>query len=284
MEKTLETDNLLDDSNPVDDDGLTASEGDTDDFFTSLDNDVNSLLVDGDNNPPQERSETQADTTDVDNDLSTLQKRYTDSSREAKRLNQRVQQLEQFEPLLDAFKKDPQLVSHVKDYFEGGGQPPKSIKENLGLQDDFMFDADEAMSNTDSDSAKLFGATVDGIVNRRLQQMGNVQARKDAQIREIREFQTKFPDVTEGEYNDLIQYAKDTPLKLEDIYYLKNRGNRDVNVANSAKEEVRQQMNNVRQRPTSLASRGDAVVSNTQDDMVFDAILGIDSKLDNAFG
>ena len=289
MEKTLETDNLLEDSNPVDDGGITATEGETEDFFASLDNEVNSLVTqDGDNNPPAEtKSETQVGTANVDesdDDLFTLQKRYTDSSREAKRLNQRVNELEQFEPLLDAFRKDPELVNHVKDYFEGGGQPPKTIKENLGLGEDFMFDADEAVSNPKSDSAKLFGATVDGIVGRRIKQMTDVQSRKDTQIKEIREFQHTHPDVTEGEYNELLEYAKSTPLKLEDIYYLKNRDKRDTNVANSARQEVRDQMNNVRQRPTSLASKGESTPSSSQDDLVFDAILGIDSKLDNAFG
>ena len=295
MEKTLEADNLLD-NNPVDNADVTVNKGDADDFFASLDKEVNSLAYDdGDDNsfPQQEaeqRSQPQVETTEqravVGNDeLSTIQKRYADSSREAKRLNQRVNELEQFSPLLDAFRRDPNLVSHVKNYFEGGGQPPKTIKENLGLEEDFVFDAEDAVSSPDSDSAKLFGATVDGIVNRRIKQMTDKQAQKQTQVNELRSFQDKFPNVTEGEYTDLIEYAKNTPLKLEDIYYLKNRGQRDANIANSAKEDVRAQMNNVRQRPASLASKGESVdTGKGQDDMVFDKILGIDSKLENAFG
>ena len=45
MEKTLEADNLLD-NNPVDNADVTVNKGDADDFFASLDKEVNSLAYD----------------------------------------------------------------------------------------------------------------------------------------------------------------------------------------------------------------------------------------------
>ena len=43
-------------------------------------------------------------------------------------------------------------------------------------------------------------------------------------------------------------------------------------------------MQKVQSTPGSLATAGSAEVTRTQDDSVFDAIKGLDSQLDNAFG
>ena len=216
-------------------------------------------------NPEAEQQSTQG--------VGNLEKRYSDSSREAKRLNTRLNEIEPYMPLLNAMKEDPNLISHVKNYFEGGGSAPKSIKEQLGLDEDFVFDYDDALSDPDSSSAKLFNATVDGVVQRRLGDFAQKQSLQSRKASEENAFKSKY-DVSEQDYDDLLDYAKSHKLTLEDVYYLKNRDNRDSQVANSTRNEVIQQMKNVRQMPTSVASAG-----NTQreeksiDDAVFDKLL-----------
>lgn len=226
---------------------------------------------------PQENPvEEQQSTLGVDN----LEKRYSDSSREAKRLNNRLTELEPYMPLLNAMKEDPNLISHVKNYFEGGGSAPTSVKEQLGLDEDFVFDYDDALSDPNSSSAKLFSATVDGVVQRRLGDFAEKQSMQSRRASEETAFKSKH-DVSEADYNDLMDYAKSHKLTLEDVYYLKNRDNRDSQVANNTRDEVIQQMKNVRQMPQSVASAG-----NTQreeksvDDAVFDKLLAQGSGLD----
>ena len=223
-------------------------------------------------NPEIEQQSTQ----DVDN----LEKRYSDSSREAKRLNTRLRELEPYMPLLDAMKADPNLISHVRGYFEGGGSAPKSVKEQLGLDEDFMFDYDDALSDPNSESAKLFNATVDGVVQRRLNDFARQQSEQSRKASEESNFKQKF-NVSEGDYADLMDYAKSHKLTLEDVYYLKNRDNRDTQVANNTREEVIQQMKNVRQMPTSIASSGNAQrEEKSVDDAVFDKLLSQGTGLD----
>ncbi len=78
-----------------------------------------------------------------------------------------------------------------------------------------------------------------------------------------------------------MDYAKSHRLTLEDVYYLKNRGNRDKVVANNTRNEVIQQMKNVRQMPTSVASAGNTQVEDKSlDDAVFDKLLSQGSGLD----
>ena len=213
-------------------------------------------------------------------DVANLEKRYSDSSREAKRLNTRLKELEPYMPLLNAMKEDPNLISHVRGYFEGGGSAPKSVKEQLGLDEDFVFDYDDALSDPASASAKLFNATVDGVVQRRLGDYAKQQSIQSRRASEENAFKQKY-QMSEESYNDLMDYAKSHRLSLEDVYYLKNRENRDAQVAEGAREEIVQQMKNVRQMPQSVASAG-----NTQreeksvDDAVFDKLLSQGTGLD----
>lgn len=258
-------------------------------FFSALDTSVNSGIID----PQQEPSETTSSKSIVDtiesprevqqNDSVNWEKRYNDSSREGKRLNQQLQSLEPYMPILDAMKDDPNLISHVRNYFEGGGQAPVSVKERLKLDEDFVFDQEEAYGTPDSDSAKLMNATVDGIVQKRLQQALSHQQSENAKLTQENSFRSKY-DIKDEEWTDFVDFAKNHRLKLDDIYYLKNRKSRESNIEQEANSRVSSQMERTQSQPTSLAASGSASVEKSSDDSLFDAILGIDQQLNNAFG
>ena len=186
-------------------------------------------------------------------------------------------------PILDAMKEDPNLIQHVRNYFEGGGQAPQTMTEKLALPEDFVFDADDAFSTPDSDSAKVLGATVDGIVQQRLN--GALKTQKTENQRTAKEtaFRQKH-EMTDDEWTTFVDFAKTKSLELEDIYYLKNRQNREANIADSTREQMANQMRKAQSQPRSLATAGSTPVEQSQDDSVFDAIAGLDSELDSAFG
>ena len=276
---------LVDDAQRAESKDVTPTENDTvaENFFSQLDRQVMGEVLEQPNVEAQVEQTTpiqdpvaEQNTEQVSVDW---EKRYSDSSREAKRLNNQLQDLEPYMPLLNAMKEDPNLISHVRGYFEGGGSAPKSVKEQLGLDEDFVFDYDDALSNPDSQSAKLFNATVDGVVQRRLGDFARKQSEQSRRASEETSFKSKH-NVSDEDYNDLMKYAKSHKLTLEDVYYLKNRDNRDNEVANNTRNEVIQQMKNVRQMPTSVASSG-----NTQreekslDDAVFDKLLAEGTEL-----
>jgi len=263
---------------------------DSDDFFQSLDNSVNAGILD---EPSQSTSNETSDNTqsspsevqqqDSGNDTDVLQKRYSDSSREAKRLNNKLQELEPYMPILDAMREDPNLITHVRNYFEGGGQTPQNMAEKLNLPEDFVFDADDAFSTPDSDSAKVLGATVDGIVSRRLntalsgQKAENQRLTKETSFRQTHE-------MSDEEWADFVDFAKSKSLELDDIYYLMNRNNRDEKIADNTRQEIQEKMRTVQDTPDSLATTGGTQVEESPDDRVFEAILGSDGELEEAFG
>jgi len=256
------------------------------DFFAELDQSVNNGIQEKEltqstseigDNTPSSPSEVQSQDSDV------LQKRYSDSSREAKRLNGKLSELEPYMPILDAMREDPNLIQHVRNYFEGGGQAPQTMTEQLNLPEDFSFDADDAFANNDSDSAKVLGATVDGIVQRRLNQALQGQKSENQRLAKETAFRQTH-EMSDEEWSNFTDFAKSKSLELEDIYYLMNRKNRETNIADSTREEIAEQMRKTQNQPQSAATAGSTEVQKSTEDNVFDAIVGLDSELESVFG
>ena len=260
----------------------------TEDFFETLDQQVNGAIIDEPSQPTSEQSgntqtspnvEVQEEVSEVD----TLQKRYSDSSREAKRLNGKLSEIEPYMPILDAMREDPNLITHVRNYFEGGGQTPQTMTEKLNLDEDFVFDADDAFSQPESDSAKVLGATIDGIVQRRLNGALQGQKVENQKLAKETDFRSRH-EMTDEQWSTFVDFAKSKSLELDDIYYLMNRKNRDGKIADNVRQEVHNKMREVQQQPGTLATQGSTSVEQSPDDSVFDAILGSTNELEEAFG
>ena len=256
-------------------------------FFDALDHQTNGAIYD--ENPEQTTSASVSDNKQAqspaegaeqnasNNKADVLQQRYSASSREAKRLNGRLTELEPYLPILDAMKEDPNLISHVRSYFEGGGNTPNSMKEQLQLDEDFVFDGNEAFENASSDSAKVLNATIDGLVQRRLSDYASKQSAENQRLSKESTFREKH-ELSREEWEDLVGFAKEKKLDLEDIYYLKNRENREQNIHRNAQEEVAKQVRSTQSRPQSLASAGGSPPeAESPDDKVFDQLLGGES-------
>ena len=288
MSMETQVDNTLEQSDVLE--SNTAEQAAPDDFFAQLDNSVNSGILEeadtsvsstsGDNKPQNSKVEGQKQSPD---EVETLRQRYADSSKEGKRLNGRLNELEPYVPIINAMKDDPNLVSHVRNYFEGGGQAPKNMKGQLKLDEDFVFDPDEAVSEPGSDSAKVLNATIDGVVQQRLNDTLGRQKTENKRLSQESDFRQRY-EMGEDEWGDFKTFAKNKTLTLDDIYYLKNRESRETNIAKDASTQVAQQMKNVNERPQSLATTGSQEVENSQEDQLFDSILGIDKHLETAFG
>ena len=256
------------------------------DFFESLDREVNGGILDEQQQPTSVQSGNTQSSPNVEvqmqDDSEVLQKRYSDSSREAKRLNGKLKEIEPYMPILDAMREDPNLISHVRNYFEGGGQAPQSMNQQLNLDEDFVFDPEEAFQQPDSDSAKVMGATIDGIVQRRLNNTLQIQKTENAKMAKEAQFKQKM-NMSDEEWSTFTDFAKSKSLELEDIYYLMNRKNRDSEIADSTRQEIHNKMREVQSQPSTLATQGSVSVEKSTDDNVFDTILGTDSELEKAF-
>ena len=138
-----------------------------------------------------------------------------------------------------------------------------------------MFDYDEAIDNPNSESGKLFNTTVDGVVQRRLNDFAKRQAEDTRKLADESSFKSRN-NMSEEDFADMMSFAKNHTLTLDDINYLRGREQREKNIANSARNETMEQMKSVRQRPGSLANSGGGVPEpdKTVDDQVFEKIMG----------
>ncbi len=282
------TDNLEADMFPAD--SPASASPSADDFFEALDRKVNEGILEPEettaNNVQQLESEVTPEMGSQEDDVveHNWEKRYNDSSNEARKLNGELKELEPYVPILNAMKQDPNLITHVRDYFEGGGEPPKSVKEQLGLDEDFIFDADEAVTDNKSSSAKVLQSVIDGAVQRKLTGF----AQNQQKVAETQSTERAFKEqhqMSNEDWNEFVDYSKSRTLTLDDIFYLKNRDSRDKQVANSTREEMKNQMQRVRSKPQSAAKAGSqGTPQKSGDDNIFDSILGIDKELDSMFG
>jgi ElaB/YqjD/DUF883 family membrane-anchored ribosome-binding protein len=269
-------------------------------FFDQLENEVNSGIQDNtevtQSQPSGSEQVTHATQDNGSNNVNQSQdstdwkKRYEDSSREAVRLSDQYKEVEPFVPVLEAMKNDSGLVDHVRDYLVNGGQPAKSIQDRLNLKDDFVFDQQEAMTDPDSDSAKLMNAHVDGMVQNRVQGMLSAERENAAKQQQARARQQEEADfmkkhnMSEQDFATFKSKAQEHVMTLDDVNYLLNRGQNNENVANSAKRDMLNQMKNVRNMPTSASGANSQGQQRSESDEVFDLINGSDSGVDNLFG
>ena len=269
-------------------------------FFDQLENQVNGGIIDTEVTQNQESGSEQVthvqhddgsdNVTQSSNDSTDWKKRYEDSSREAVRLADQYREVEPFVPVLQAMKNDSGLVDHVRNYLVNGGQPEKSIQDHLGLEEDFMFDQQEAMTDPDSDSAKLMNAHVDRLVQGRVGQMIQAEKQRSQQVQQANARVTEeqsFRDknsMSDKDFETFKAKAQEHVMTLDDVNYLLNRSQNNENVANSAKKDMLNQMKNVRNMPTSASGANNQDPGRSESDEVFDAIKGLDEGVDNLFG
>ena len=160
----------------------------------------------------------------------------------------------------------------------------------MGLDEDFIFDQQEAITNPESDSAKVMNAHVDGLVQQRMQDMISKEKQRSAKVaassrrlEDEKAFMKKH-NMSEEDFKNFKAKAKTHTMTLDDINYILNKDKVATNVASSTKQDMLNQMKNVRNMPTSASGANSQKVEKSQDREVFENILGFEGGVDNLFG
>ena len=270
--------------------------GSAENFFDALENEVNSAITESEEPKEAETSQKAQDPQEAtpvlekESTESTVdwEKRYKDSSREAQKLNSKLKETESYKPILDAMKNDRGLVEHVRDYLQGNVQQ-KTIQEELKLPEDFVFDPHEAMTESESSSAKVFRNFLDKQVNTKIAKAQDIERRRAVQTQksqakevEAASFKKKHK-MSDDDFNTMMDSAKSHKMTLDDIHYLINRDKANANIATNTKKDMLEQMKNVRDIPASSAGVNSAKVEQKFEDEVFDALKGSDGDIENLF-
>ena len=272
--------------------------GSAEGFFDDLDREVNGAIRDDEE--PQENQQVSEEPqkenplfTDIEEapqkDETDWKKRYSDSSREAQKMKQELDEFGRFKPYIEALQNDEGLVNTIRDYVQNG-QKPKELKEELSLPEDFVFDIDEAVSNPNSDSSKVFSTMIDRAVSSRVD--SRLTAEKQATQQSMQKLERdkqaeafkKKSGISDADFNDMMDWANKHQIGFEDIYLLKNKDLYMSNVAKSTKGVMLKQMKAVRSIPTTASNTNSQAKTVDANDQVFDTILGLDNQVDNLFG
>lgn len=272
--------------------------GSSEGFFEALEKDVNGVIADDTEATQQSIGPAQVtQSQDVGSNNVTAQessgnweKRYKDSSREAVKWRDEYKKVEAFVPILETMKKDSGLVEHVREYLVNGGTPSKTMQEQIGLDEDFIFDQQEAMTDPNSDSAKLMNAQVDRVVQARVGQILHAEKQNAQKINAERgrqQIETDFQEkkgMNDEQFNEFKERAKNHILTLDDVDYLLNRDQANANVVQHTKTDMLNQMKNVRNIPATASGANSRAQDIDPNNAVFDTIMGTDGDLDNLFG
>jgi hypothetical protein len=181
------------------------------------------------------------------------------------------------------------MVEAIKNYIDNGNKP-QDVKQALNLPEDFVFDLDDAMGNSDSLSAKALEHTISGVVDRRVnsqleqdRQIRSEETQKESRTRQAVEFKERMK-LSDEQYSEMMDWANSHETSLEDIYYLKNKDARDQQVATGTKAQMLEQMKSVRNIPQSVSNHNTTVKDVRHEDQVFDSLKDVDSGLDTLFG
>ena len=277
--------------------------GSSSDFFSQLEQEYNGAVDDSllDTNDPPPKNEpgnespvntgpAQATPLPEQGNSNSIdwEKRYKSSSNEARKLNEKLKETSKFEPLLNVMRKDKGLVQHIKEYLEAGGTP-KSMKEKLGVPDDFVYDPQEAMEDPESNSAKLFNAQVDKAVNAKVDKkhrekvaqvkMQTANAKKLADAKRLMARHNLSTDQLKVVYEE----SKKRNVSLDDAYYLMNKSQVVNKAAANTRHNMINQMQNARNIPKSVSHSNSAQVEKDPTNDLFDTLKGSDDA-DNLFG
>ena len=279
--------------------GDVTTDSSTDAFFNALESDVNSAVTHNNSTtteqvtPPIKGSSNTGNSGDLEVETNpdiNWEKRYSDSTREAQRLSAELTNLEPLKPLLEVMKKDPNLIPYIRTYLESGGKPDKTVKDKLELPEDFVFDPHEAVTDPESNSAKVMNQMVNKQVEQRVKKyIGSERKRvQGAQVRARmasaeKDFKARHK-MSDEDYKAFQGKAKGHRMTLDDAYYLVNRDKVQKNVANASKEDALRQMKNVREIPTTQAGSNNAgSVKRSQSDEILDVLKGLDGNVDGLF-
>ena len=284
------------------DDVANAVMDDSSGFFQELEQSVNGAIADPGTGDPQETkqvtqdseapqevatnldSNEEKDVVDWESDTNPYKKRYADSTRENSKNQQVIKENEKYSAILNVMKKDPGLVDNVRQYLEKG--PARTPKEQLGLDEDFIFDADEAFSDPNSKSAQVFGRVVNQIVDQKVaatenkvqqaMQHDNMARQKRAEARAW----MKKNNMTEKQFAQMMDRAEKHQISYDDMNLILNKDKFVKNVAKNEKEQVAQQIKNVQASSTpSVAASGSADNSNiSTEDKIFNSLLSLDEN------
>ena len=158
------------------------------------------------------------------------------------------------------------------------------------MDEDFEFDANEAVQNPNSDSGKVFEKMMENQVNKRLNTVMAAEKQKNAMAQqqmvkqmEMKKFQEE-KGLSDVDMQNFVQKAQQHTMTFEDAWNVVNKEQAQNNVAQSTRADMLNQMQNASKFPNTTAASNSVGVSENPNDAIFNMLKDSDGDIDNLFG
>jgi len=179
--------------------------------------------------------------------------------------------LANYQPYINELNKNPDFLKQSAQLLEGNYKRDVDLFEQLGIdKDEFMFNADEAVKDDKSDSAKLLNAKLAGIITK----VVNDRVATTERQRNIVDQRNKAMQnlkLTEEDVSNIDEFANNHSLTYEDVallYQLKN-GSLPMEIRKKAKTDILDQVRNAHKN-SSGSYKSPASVGSEKFDEDFD--------------
>lgn len=143
-------------------------------------------------------------------------------------------------PMLEAMLGDETFLQMAEDYFTDPSAQSEAFKKQLGINEDFVFDLNNALSDPKSDDAKVLNKLMQAKQPKSNQQkQPTSQVNNDAEKKAIMD---KF-SMSEDDYKDMMKKAEGYKISHEDIYYLINKDKVLSEAERRGQEAIKKQVN-----------------------------------------
>lgn len=176
----------------------------------------------------------------------------------------KLRELQPVLPMLEAMLGDETFLELAEGYFTDPKMKSEALKKQLGISDDFVFDLNNALSDPQSDDAKVLNK----LMQAKSAPAPKPQSQSSSGNTISDEAKTEFMKkhgLSEAEYNSMMTKAQSHTISLDDIYFLTNRENIISEAKKKAVESVKAQMQTAQQLNNKKVGGGDAPVVSPED-------------------
>jgi len=165
-------------------------------------------------------------------------------------------------PMLEAMLGDETFLEMAENYFTDPQAQSEAFKKQLGIDEDFVFDLNVAMSDPKSDDAKV----LDKLMKAKQPKTSQPKQQSNQQISdaEKQEFMKRY-NMSEDDYNSMMEKAQNYKITHDDIYHLINKDKIIAEAKKEAQSSVKKQLDTAQSLRKSPSGGGKVPETSPED-------------------
>lgn len=252
--------------------GTAISFMETDDYiFTSegmvaKENLSNSGKDNSGNSEPKEGDEKILGKFDSYEDLKKSYKELESKIGEKDEAAEKLRELNPVLPMLEAMLGDETFLDMAEQYFTDPKAKSEAIKKQIGLDDNFQFDLDTALTDPKSQDAKVLNKLMSAKEPSKKQPPKQKKSQQNQKKidEDAKEFMEKY-NMKPEEYNEMMSKAENYKISHEDIYFLMNKDKVIQEQVKKANESKKNQMDTAKKYRKSPSGGGNKSKRSAED-------------------